>query len=142
MEQIDQGLFRLLVPFEELTTTVYVVLCPTGVALIDSATTQYDAEQVILPALREHGIALTDVRYLLLTHDHGDHAGGAPYLLEHLPRATLRCPFDSPLSAAAPLFDGEVIAVIRRLDDVEDKWVVAPKGVSFSKEEILQKVYF
>lgn len=39
-------------------------------------------------------------------------------------------------------FDGEVIAVIRRLDDVEDKWVVAPKGVSFSKEEILQKVHF
>ena len=39
-------------------------------------------------------------------------------------------------------FDGEVIAVIRRLDDVEDKWVVAPKGVSFGKEEILQKVHF
>ena len=110
MEQIAQGLFRLLVPFEELTTTVYVALCPTGVALIDAATTQYDAEQLILPALRESGIAPTDVRYLLLTHDHGDHAGGAPYLLEHLPHATLRCPFDSPWSATAPLFDGEVVA--------------------------------
>lgn len=110
MEQIAQGLFRLLVPFEELTTTVYVALCPAGAALIDAATTRYDAEQLILPALRESGIAPTDVRYLLLTHDHGDHAGGAPYLLEHLPRATLRCPFDSPLSSAAPLFDGEVVA--------------------------------
>lgn len=39
-------------------------------------------------------------------------------------------------------FDGEVIAVIHRLDDVEDKWVVASKGVSFSEEEILQKVHF
>ena len=39
-------------------------------------------------------------------------------------------------------FNGEVIAIIRRLDDVEDKWVVAPKGVRFGKEEILQKVHF
>ena len=39
-------------------------------------------------------------------------------------------------------FTGCVIAVIHRYDDVEDKWVVAPEGVSFSKEEIAEQVRF
>ena len=39
-------------------------------------------------------------------------------------------------------FTGKVIAVIHRLDDVEDKWVVAPEGVSFTKEEIARQVAF
>ena len=39
-------------------------------------------------------------------------------------------------------FTGKVIAVIHRFDDVEDKWVVAPDGVSFGIEEIERQVYF
>lgn len=37
---------------------------------------------------------------------------------------------------------GTVIAVIHRLDDVEDKWVVAPEGMTFSSEEIEAAVAF
>ena len=40
------------------------------------------------------------------------------------------------------LFTGTVIAVIRRRDDTEDKWVLAPKGSSFSEEEILAATAF
>ena len=39
-------------------------------------------------------------------------------------------------------FTGTLIAVIHRYDDKEEKWVVAPDGVSFSKEEIEQQVSF
>ena len=40
-------------------------------------------------------------------------------------------------------FSGEVIAIIHRLNDVEDKLVVAPKEhKKCTKEEILQKVNF
>ncbi len=39
-------------------------------------------------------------------------------------------------------FTGKVIAIVHRLDDVEDKWVVAPEGVSFTKEEIFRQVDF
>ena len=39
-------------------------------------------------------------------------------------------------------FLGSVIAIIRRKDDIEDKWVVAPEGVSFSAEEIMKQVAF
>lgn len=39
-------------------------------------------------------------------------------------------------------FTGKVIAVIHRLDDVEDKWVVAPETASFTVEEIRAQVAF
>lgn len=39
-------------------------------------------------------------------------------------------------------FTGVVIAIIHRFDDVEDKWVVAPEGVTFTKEEIWEQVKF
>lgn len=39
-------------------------------------------------------------------------------------------------------FAGELIAIIHRLDDVEDKWVVAPKGLNFTEREIEKQVDF
>ena len=39
-------------------------------------------------------------------------------------------------------FSGKVVAVIHRLDDVEDKWVVCPENVLFSKKEIADKTDF
>ncbi len=39
-------------------------------------------------------------------------------------------------------FTGRVIAIIHRHDDVEDKWVAAPDGVTFTKEEIMKMVRF
>ncbi len=39
-------------------------------------------------------------------------------------------------------FEGIVIAIIHRTDDNEDKWVVAPEGMSFSEKEILDAVHF
>ena len=39
-------------------------------------------------------------------------------------------------------FTGRVIAIVHRKNDVEDKWVVAPDGVFFSKEDILKLTFF
>ncbi len=39
-------------------------------------------------------------------------------------------------------FTGVISAVIRRLDDVEDKWVVTPPAMKLSKDEISEKVRF
>ena len=39
-------------------------------------------------------------------------------------------------------FVGKVIAIIQRFDDVEEKWVVAPENVSFTKEEIMAQTAF
>lgn len=45
---------------------------------------------------------------------------------------------DEPLT----VFTGRRIAIIRRRDDVEDKWVLAPQGMSFTAEEIMAAVHF
>ena len=39
-------------------------------------------------------------------------------------------------------FVGKVIAIIHRLNDIEDKWVVAPEGKYFTKKEIGNLVAF
>ena len=39
-------------------------------------------------------------------------------------------------------FTGTIIAIIHRHDDVEEKWVVAPDGMSFSKQEIKRLTHF
>ena len=39
-------------------------------------------------------------------------------------------------------FTGIVIAIIHRYDDVEEKWVVAPEDMMFTREEIEKLVYF
>ena len=39
-------------------------------------------------------------------------------------------------------FDGVVTAVIHRLDDNEDKWVVVPEGIEVTDEEIVKKTHF
>ena len=45
---------------------------------------------------------------------------------------------DEPLKE----FTGRVIAVIHRFDDVEEKWVVAPDNMTFTREEIMELVIF
>ena len=39
-------------------------------------------------------------------------------------------------------FTGKIIAIVRRKDDIEEKWVVVPDGVTFSKEEIRRQIHF
>ena len=39
-------------------------------------------------------------------------------------------------------FSGKVIAVVHRYDDVEEKWVVAPENVLFTKDEIMRQIDF
>lgn len=39
-------------------------------------------------------------------------------------------------------FVGKVVAVIKRLNDVEDKWVVCPENMVFSKKEIEETTHF
>lgn len=43
---------------------------------------------------------------------------------------------------AVEKFTGKIIAIVHRYDDVEEKWVVAPEGMIFAKEEIKDKIRF
>jgi len=106
-EPID-GIFKIEVPFERIYTAVFVICLREGYLLIDCATTDRDVDQRILPALR--ALDLTDPpQALLLTHSHGDHAGGASRLREHFPEMEI---YASEAVKSLPyrhLSDGELL---------------------------------
>ncbi|MBC2458536.1 inorganic pyrophosphatase [Clostridium beijerinckii] len=39
-------------------------------------------------------------------------------------------------------FTGEVVAIIHRNDDIEEKWVVVPQGMKITKADIQEQVHF
>lgn len=45
---------------------------------------------------------------------------------------------DKPLDR----FTGKIIAIAHRADDVEEKWVVCPVGVSYTQKAIMEQISF
>lgn len=74
--------YRLKVPFMSVYTSVFLIKTANANVLIDCATTDQDVDEVIIPALERAGVKLSDIKYLVLTHDHSDHAGGKSRLLQ------------------------------------------------------------
>lgn len=46
------------------------------------------------------------------------------------------------VNAAVDKFTGKVLAIVHRLDDIEEKWIVCPENATFTREEIMEKVRF
>lgn len=109
IQKIDNGIFKILIPFEELTTTVYFYVCEQGVAIIDSATYPSDVDEYIVPAIEKMNIPCDAVKYLLLTHNHSDHAGGIRRLSEKFPNATVCTSFNIELSRRKDLVDDKIV---------------------------------
>lgn len=107
-QKIDNGLYRLLIPFDNLTTTVYIAVFDTGAAIIDAATYPEDVDNYIIPALAELGIDTDAVKYIFLTHRHGDHAGGLARICELLQKAQVYAYHADPERNILPLSDGDV----------------------------------
>ncbi len=80
-------IYRLCVPFDDLYTSVFLIKTEDGYILVDSATTDRDVDEWIIPAILKLGVRLPEVKKILITHNHGDHAGGLLRLLTHLPHA-------------------------------------------------------
>jgi len=74
-------------------------------ALVDVGTSH--SVPRILQVLQDKGLARRDVRYVMVTHVHLDHAGGAGALLQHLPEAQLVV---HPRGAAHMTDPGKLIA--------------------------------
>lgn len=67
------GLYRLRVPIEDLYTSVFLI---DDAILVDCASTAEDVDMVLVPALEKRGLALTDIKAIVITHAHSDHKGG------------------------------------------------------------------
>lgn len=61
-------------------TSAWAVNTPDGIILIDALTTEDDARKHIVAGLKSVGLDPSKIRYILVSHEHGDHYGGAPML--------------------------------------------------------------
>jgi glyoxylase-like metal-dependent hydrolase (beta-lactamase superfamily II) len=80
-----EGIYRLKIPFDTLYTSVFLVETESGRILVDCATTREDVDGYIVPALEDMNLRVSDIDILVLTHSHGDHAGGKSRIMEIAP---------------------------------------------------------
>lgn len=109
LDNIYDNLYRLRIPFEDIYTSVYFVLNGRNTAVIDSGAYDSDVDNDIVPALHALGITKRDVRYLLLTHAHSDHAGGICRLSAMFPDAEIRASYPIDLPHFSFLRDNEIL---------------------------------
>lgn len=85
--RVDRNIYRLNLLYKDIYTSVMVLVSHHGNILFDTAYTQEDVQTQILPAYRQLGI--DDPKYIFISHNHIDHAGGLPWVLEAFPQATV-----------------------------------------------------
>jgi len=58
-----------------------------GIIQFDTLNNADEAEHIILAGYKALGLDPGKVKYIVISHGHGDHSGGARYLQEHMPNA-------------------------------------------------------
>ena len=115
-EEIN-GIYRLKVPFESVYTSVFLIRSGQGNALVDCATYASDVDKYILPALKEKGLSITDICCLVLTHKHGDHAGGKNRILELVPSIKIVQEIPSIINDNLPVLAEAAVSIVQSLAD-------------------------
>ncbi len=87
-ELIAEDVYLLKVPFGIVWTGIVLINGEEKI-LIDSANCDERIDDTLIPALSELGLKIEDISYLLLTHTHGDHVGGARRIKELSPKTKL-----------------------------------------------------
>jgi metallo-beta-lactamase class B len=62
--------------------SAWAIKTSDGIILIDALNTQAEAAALIEGGMRKLGLDPAQIKYVVVTHGHGDHYGGAPYLAE------------------------------------------------------------
>lgn len=81
--KIAENIFRLTLPYKDIFTTVYLIKRDNGSILFDAASYPEDIEEYIIPFVNSHE---TELKYVFISHNHRDHAGGLETLLKHYPK--------------------------------------------------------
>lgn len=89
--KFNDNIIKLEVPFHNIYTTVFFVKINNSgdYLIIDTASNESDVQSYILPAAKALSVNLHKVVGILLTHTHGDHAGGLNSLSKQCPNATV-----------------------------------------------------
>lgn len=84
MEKIKEGIYRIKIPFETIYTSSFVLIEGGDAVVLDFGSNDNDCETYIIPELDALGV---NVRYLAVSHAHGDHCGGIGAMMKKYPSA-------------------------------------------------------
>ncbi len=116
--QITADIYRLVVPFADIYTTVFFIRTPDGWVIFDTATYPTDMDNFIFPAMEELGIAAETLTHTVISHDHSDHAGGLGRLAEVYPDEVILSRSEALAKRYATVVapaDGDLLAEVLRI---------------------------
>lgn len=87
--KVNENIYRLTVPYRDIYTTVLLIKTNDGAILFDAAATDEDAEKYIIPFVDKVNIPRDMLKYIFVSHNHRDHAGGLERLLREFPDVTV-----------------------------------------------------
>ena len=88
-EKITESIYRITTSYKDIFTTVYLLIAEKGAILFDAASFDEDIDEVLAPALAQMGVTAENLKYVFISHNHRDHAGGLPRFVAHYPKTTI-----------------------------------------------------
>ena len=88
--------------------TAWAVNTPDGIILIDALNNKKDIIDTVEPGLKKFGLDPAKIKFVVVTHGHGDHYGGTAYLAEKYHARIMMSDVDwklSPTTRDKPEFD-------------------------------------
>lgn len=109
LSAVKPNIYRLIVPFLDIYTTVFILRTGEGAVLFDTATYASDVDGYIVPALQELGISARELKYVVISHNHRDHAGGLERFAQLYPDTSIAAGSDR----CAERVPGREVRVVR-----------------------------
>lgn len=107
--KLTTDIYRLQIPFSNIYTSIFLIRTPEGTVVYDTGTYASDISKYLTPALQELGLDRPCA--VVVSHNHGDHAGGLSAFHEHFP--------DTPIYAGSEACAERVDAQVNVLRDDE-----------------------
>lgn len=73
-------LFDNLYSVGQNAVSAFALVTSDGIVLFDALNNEDEAKNLLVPNLQSLGLDPKAIKYIVITHGHGDHYGGAPYL--------------------------------------------------------------
>jgi metallo-beta-lactamase class B len=74
-----QKVFDNLFHVGQMMVSAWAIRTDDGIVLIDALNNADEAREIIVPGLQQMGLDPKTIKYVIITHAHGDHYGGAQY---------------------------------------------------------------
>lgn len=89
MQKINESIYRLTIPYKDIFTTVYIIKTDKGALLFDTGSYDEDIENYIVPFLDALEITADMLKYVFISHNHKDHAGGLNEFMKKFPKTCI-----------------------------------------------------